>query len=164
MRQYLKYVFLTALVSLPFLGTSHSLGQQVTNVQETVYVISLPKQMQFITASPLQTASIISTTAVATTPVVVAPVPTPASGGCSQYLSLIEQYNWPVSTMVAICQAESGGNANAYNPSGCWGLFQLYGQDITDPAANIAAAYQIYLSQGLGAWSTYTSNAYEAYL
>ena len=66
--------------------------------------------------------------------------------------------------MYAIMQAESSCNPNAYNPSGCYGLFQLYGQDITDAAANIEAAYSIYLSQGLGAWSTYTSGAYLAYM
>lgn len=90
---------------------------------------------------------------------------TPANaGGCSAYLPLVEQYNWPVHTMMAIMQAESSCNPYAYNPSGCWGLFQLFGEDITDPAANVAAAYQIYLRQGLGAWSSWSSGIYEKYL
>lgn len=101
----------------------------------------------------------------ATPPAAVA-VPTSVTSvtGCSGYLPLIQQYNWPVSVMYAIMQAESSCNPYAYNPSGCYGLFQLYGQDITDPAQNIAAAYQIYLSQGLSAWSTYTSGVYLQYL
>lgn len=90
-------------------------------------------------------------------------VPTPSTG-CSSYLSLVEQYDWPVDTMMAIMQAESSCNPDAYNPSGCWGLFQLYNQDITDPAENIAGAYQIYVTQGLTAWSSYTSGAYLQYL
>ena len=65
---------------------------------------------------------------------------------------------------MAIMQAESSCNPDAYNPSGCYGLFQLYNQDITDPAANIAAAYLIYETQGLTAWSSYSSGAYSQYL
>lgn len=90
-------------------------------------------------------------------------VPTPSTG-CGGYLPLIEQYNWPVSTMYAIMQAESGCNPYAYNPSGCYGLFQLYHQDITDPASNIAAAYRIYLSQGLNAWQSWSTGTYLHYL
>jgi colicin import membrane protein len=119
MRQYLKYVFLTALISLPFLGTSHSPGQQVTNVQETVYTISLPKQMQFIAASSLKTVPTLDTVAVATTPVVVAPAPAPA----------------PPATTVSGCgdnsyahyiyETESGCSLTAVNASsGDYGLGQ----------------------------------------
>lgn len=92
-----------------------------------------------------------------------APQPIQEPTGCAVYLPLVEQYNWPVATMMAIMQAESSCNPQAYNPSGCYGLFQLYNEDITDPAGNVAAAYQIYLRQGLGAWSTYTSGAYLNY-
>jgi soluble lytic murein transglycosylase-like protein len=96
-------------------------------------------------------------------PVTPPPAPTyPTS--CAAYLPLVEQYNWPVSTMMAIMQAESSCNPYAYNPSGCWGLFQLFGENITDPAANVAAAYQIYLRQGLGAWQSWSSGAYYKFL
>lgn len=92
------------------------------------------------------------------------------SGNCAQYTSLFEQYNWPVATMMAIMHAESGCNPNAISPTNDYGLMQihdglaLYGQQIFDPAFNISIAYQKYTSQGLHAWSTYTSGAYEKYL
>lgn len=99
------------------------------------------------------------------TPAVTPPTSTPTySTDCSAYLSLVEQYSWPVNTMMAIMQAESSCNPVAYNPTGCYGLFQLFGQDITDPAANIAAAYIIYVTQGLTAWSSYTDGHYLAFL
>ena len=102
----------------------------------------------------------------ATPPAAVA-VPTSVTSvtGCSGYLPLIQQYNWPVNTMVAICEAESGGNPYAYNPSGCYGLFQINGYGaVYNPAQNIADAYQKYLSQGLNAWTTYSDGAYLQYL
>ena len=81
--------------------------------------------------------------------------------------------DWPVDTMAAICQAESGGNASVVNPSGCCvGLGQVNvfahtqysAADMTDPAKNAAASHAIWQSQGLSAWETYTSGAYRQYL
>lgn len=99
------------------------------------------------------------------------------TGGCQQYLSLVSQYNWNVSTAMAIMQAESTDNgipcdsqavSNAdINPDGVsdFGLFQLHGVDILDPAQNVAYAYyHKYLTQGWEAWSTYNSGKYEQYL
>ena len=76
--------------------------------------------------------------------------------------------------MAAIALAESGGNSTARNPSGATGLWQIlvpvhgdlisrYG-DPTDPQANAKEAVSIEKSQGLGAWTTYTSGAYQRYL
>ena len=72
MRRYLKLVALTALISIPFLGTSPSLEQQVFSEQQTVSVaISPPKQAQVLTVSPLKPVSTLSTQPVSTyTPVV----------------------------------------------------------------------------------------------
>ncbi len=75
--------------------------------------------------------------------------------------------------MAAICQAESGGNASAVNPSGCGvGLGQVNvfahtqysAADMMDPSANADASYAIYQSQGLTAWEAYTNGAYRQYL
>lgn len=95
-----------------------------------------------------------------------------ASGECTQYASIFEQYSWNAQIAMAICQAESGGNPNppsnaAINYDGVsdYGLMQLHGIDITDPAANIAYAYyHKYLTQGWGAWSTYSSGEYLKFL
>ena len=98
-----------------------------------------------------------------------APVAVLASVHCTAYSGLISQYNWPVATMTAICQAESGGNPNAVSPLNYdglrdYGLFQIHGEAILDPAANVARAYGKYTSQGLGAWSVYNNGRYLSYL
>jgi hypothetical protein len=75
------------------------------------------------------------------------------------------------STMAAIALAESGGNPNARNPEGpehAEGLWQIKGQIVKgnpfDPEVSAANAVAKYNSQGLGAWSTYSSGAYKQYL
>lgn len=71
-------------------------------------------------------------------------------------------------TMAAIAEAESGGNSDARNPSGASGLWQILGNPFPgnpfDPATNARMAVAKYKSQGLGAWVTYTSGAYKAYM
>lgn len=86
--------------------------------------------------------------------------------------------------MAAIAMAESGGNPNAHNvipPDNSYGLWQInmigsmgpgrrkeYGissnDELFNPAVNARAAAKILSSQGLSAWSTYTSGAYKKYL
>ncbi len=80
--------------------------------------------------------------------------------------------------MAAIAMAESGGIAGNTNPTDnsgtqtSWGLWQIsdgthgwsYGGDPYDPVTNAKAAVMKYHSQGLGAWGTYTSGAYQQYL
>ena len=70
--------------------------------------------------------------------------------------------------MAAIAEAESGGNPTAHNPSGASGLWQILGVpfpgNVYDPLTNARMAVAKYLSQGLGAWTTYTSGAYKQYL
>lgn len=73
--------------------------------------------------------------------------------------------------MAAIAEAESGGCSTAYNPSGATGLWQILGavnpadqNSLTDPAVNAREAVLKYQSQGLTAWTTYTSGAYKQYL
>jgi hypothetical protein len=74
-------------------------------------------------------------------------------------------------TMAAIAEAESGGCSTAYNASGATGLWQILGAvdpsdqaNLTDPATNAKEAVLKYKDQGLGAWVTYTSGAYKAYM
>jgi len=112
----------------------------------------------------------------AVTPAVATPIAQPvvylASYRCAAYQGYFEQYDWSVDTAMAICEAESSGNPYAVsngdiNPDGVpdYGLMQLHGVDIIDPAANISYAYyHKYLTQGWEAWSTYNSGAYTKYL
>ena len=89
-----------------------------------------------------------------------------------------------IPTMTAIALAESSGNTQAFNPIGpdkSFGLFQVnmhgglgparmkqFGlrseQELFDPTVNARAAKQILGSQGLGAWTTYTSGKYKEFL
>ena len=90
--------------------------------------------------------------------------------------------------MAAISLAESGGNPMAHNPrypDNSYGLFQVnmldepgymlgaerrgrYGlrsnDELFDPMTNLKAAKDIYDSQGLGAWSVFTSGAYKRHM
>lgn len=76
------------------------------------------------------------------------------SGNCEQYRPLIAQYAWNVDTMVAICNAESGGVPTKANWTdshatckGSFGLFQISCDRgiLYDPTANIAAAWSKYI-------------------
>lgn len=70
--------------------------------------------------------------------------------------------------MAAIAEAESSGNSQAQNPSGATGLWQILGNPFPgnafDPLTNAKMAVAKYRSQGLGAWTTYTSGAYKQFL
>jgi hypothetical protein len=85
-----------------------------------------------------------------------------------------------VNDMVGIAYAESGGNPNAHNskpPDDSYGLWQInmigklgaprrkqFGitsnAQLLDPATNAKAAYIVFKSQGLDAWSTYKNGEY----
>lgn len=79
-------------------------------------------------------------------------------------------------TAVAVALAESGGNADAYNPEilagapngqGSFGLWQIYlgdhpefsGQNLYDPQTNANAAFSIYRRAGnsFSPWATFNS-------
>jgi Lysozyme like domain len=70
--------------------------------------------------------------------------------------------------MASIAMAESAGNPNAHNASGATGLWQILGNPFAgnayDPLTNARMAVAKYKSQGLGAWTTYTSGAYKPFL
>lgn len=76
-------------------------------------------------------------------------------------------------TMAAIAMAESGGKVAAQNASGAAGLWQILPSAhpqynvprlLSDPLYNAQAAVAVEKSQGLGAWATYTSGAYKAFV
>jgi len=93
-----------------------------------------------------------------------------------------------IPTMVAIAMAESRGDSEAHNPEypdNSFGLWQInmldepgyylgaerrqkYGlssnEQLKDPLTNAKAAFDILNSQGLGAWSVYTSGTYKDFL
>lgn len=100
---------------------------------------------------------------------VITPEPTQVPQGCAAYVPLLQQYNWDISIMAAVMQAESNCNPNAASPPNYdglrdYGLMQLHGQEIYDPSTNVAHAYAIWQRQGYHAWSTYSSGAYLKYL
>lgn len=79
--------------------------------------------------------------------------------------------------MAAIAEAESGGNTDALNPhdnngtQSSYGLWQISNGTHTppspgwaDPATNAKLAIGKLDSQGVGAWGTYNSGAYRAYV
>lgn len=81
--------------------------------------------------------------------------------------------------MAAIASAESGSGTNLYGdyengqPTSIgwwqihnvnWSTLGVNEQELLDPATNAWAAVQIWKSQGLGAWTTFTNGAYEKYL
>lgn len=73
--------------------------------------------------------------------------------------------------MAAIALAESGGNPSRINSEGpehAEGLWQIKGQIVKgnplDPNVSAQNAVAKLSSQGLGAWTTYTSGAYKQYL
>lgn len=81
------------------------------------------------------------------------------------------------SLMAAIALAESGGRPNATNPTDnngtqtSWGLWQIStgthaepSPNWNNPVVNAQLAIGKLNSQGLGAWGTYDSGAYKAYL
>lgn len=58
------------------------------------------------------------------------------------------------------CDSGAIGTAS-YDGVKDYGLFQLHGIDILDPAQNVAYAYQHkYLTQGWHAWSSYNNGSY----
>lgn len=74
-------------------------------------------------------------------------------------------------TMVAIAGAESSYNKDADNgiAAGLWQVnyrahTQWSASQLKDPETNAGAAAQVYKSQGLGAWTTYTNGAYKRFI
>lgn len=170
MKQLLKCLILVSLIATLCSLPAHTGPPK----PKTEAKLTSPKSVA--KAAPAVAAT---TPAVAAAPIQAAPAPavvvppTPVSDaiGWQTYVPLIKQYNWPVSTAVAIMRAESGGDPGAVSPLNRdglrdYGLMQLHGIDILNPAENVAYAYyHKYLpAGGFTPWSTYKDGAYIKYL
>lgn len=81
------------------------------------------------------------------------------SGNCESYRPLVQKYfgQYTASAMTTMSK-ESGCNPNAVSPTNDHGLFQLNGQPIYDPEANIRIAYAKFVSPRRGTspnWSAW---------
>lgn len=92
-------------------------------------------------------------------PRVTQPRPPPAAvsgvAGVEQWRDEVAAYgDWDVDLMLRIMGCESGGRANADNPSStASGLFQILGGPY-DPVANIALAHSMWSTRGTQPWNS----------
>lgn len=81
------------------------------------------------------------------------------SGNCETYRPLVQKYFGSATpAAMVVMQKESGCNPNAVSPTNDHGLFQLNGQPVYDPEANIRIAYGKYVSPRRGTnpnWSAW---------
>ncbi len=81
------------------------------------------------------------------------------SGNCESYRGLVQKYFGDATpAAMIVMQKESGCNPNAVSPTNDHGLFQLNGQPVYDPEANIRIAYAKYVSPRRGTnpnWSAW---------
>lgn len=94
-------------------------------------------------------------------------LPTTSASGCEKYRNIIAKYKWNVDVAIAVCNAESSGNADTSNLNdyhsfancrGSFGLFQIncsHGR-VYDPEKNIAIAAKMYEASGWRPWSATT--------
>lgn len=87
------------------------------------------------------------------------PAAVAVGGGCEAYRPLVQKYFGSATPAAMITmQKESGCNPNAVSPTNDHGLFQLNGQPVYDPEANIRIAYAKYVSPRRGTnpnWSAW---------
>jgi hypothetical protein len=105
--------------------------------------------------------------AVTETKTVAAKPVTPNPSGCEKYRDLIDNYSWNVDVAIAVCNAESSGNANTSNLNdyhsfancrGSFGLFQIncsHGR-VYDPVKNVQIAAAMYEASAWKPWSSTT--------
>lgn len=75
---------------------------------------------------------------------------------------LVCSYSWPCEEALRVIECESGGRADAYNPTDSIGLFQIHypshydkverREDLFDPTINVAVAWSIYADSGWIPW------------
>lgn len=80
-----------------------------------------------------------------------------------QWRGLVSEFAWDVEIALCLMGHESGGNPNAYNPSGASGLMQVLASwadnfgvtpaDLFDPRVNLTIAAALYADGGWGHWS-----------
>lgn len=79
-----------------------------------------------------------------------------------------------LATAVAVALAESGGDPQAFNPEGSYGLWQIYvnahpefaNDNLYDPATNAADAFQVYRNAGFNftPWSAFKNGSYAQFM
>lgn len=81
------------------------------------------------------------------------------AGNCETYRPLVQKYFGSATpAAMIVMQKESGCNPNAVSPTNDHGLFQLNGQPVYEPEANIRIAYAKYVSPRRGTnpnWSAW---------
>ncbi len=143
---------------------------QAANVEQarksaTEDIATLQEKTPEPQVSPSETAVNVQTSAKASEP---EPQPKVTQAtGCEKYRDIIDNYSWNVNTAIAVCNAESSGNANTSNLNdyhsfagcrGSFGLFQIncsHGK-VYDPVENIRIAAAMYQASGWKPWSATT--------
>lgn len=164
-----KRAYLNLVIALPVIATISvlSLSSLPEPIPTTSKVPVCPSSA-FCGHAPTENTVVLGPTMPATPPPtpqppVATPKPKKAlalSPGVEQWRSIVAEYDWPVDQALAIMKCESGGNPNSVSRTNDHGLMQinkglaLYGEQIYDPAFNIAIAYKFYYSQrGWQPWS-----------
>lgn len=79
------------------------------------------------------------------------PAAVAVGGGCESYRPLVQKYFGSATSAAMITMTkESGCDPNAVSPTNDHGLFQLNGQPVYDPEANIRIAYAKFVSPRRG--------------
>ncbi len=174
--KYIIVVLLSALFASLMAQTAPALTKSAVHndsiVKTTAYTAPTTKSVQpqpEKQKAPVKHGGVGTTSKQKLTTPPAKPRPQVVLTGCSSYRADFNQYNWNVNVAEAICEAESNGNPNAISPPNYdglrdYGLMQLHGEPILNPASNIAAAYQKYQMQGWEAWTTYNTGRYLSYL
>jgi hypothetical protein len=129
---------------------------------------TLPKEQEKVQTNQPEVVEpeIVVATQEAVKPVEPAPQVTEASG-CEKYRNIIAQYSWNVDVAIAVCNAESSGNAQTSNMSDyhafadCWGSYGLFQINcargiVHDPVENIRIAASMWQASGWAPWSATT--------
>jgi hypothetical protein len=92
--------------------------------------------------------------------------------GAAQILNGFVRPRWDATTMVAIAGAESSWRTDAISPTNDYGVWQINASawpelfanyNWWDPRDNAHMMNHVWSLQGYGAWTTYTSGAYQQY-
>lgn len=179
MKATIKMIFLIAFSVLAFTITPNvqrTTSDNSTHIESVA--IAAAEEMPPETAEPLETAEIapqtkdpdppVADNTKSEDPTAPAQVITNDTQPCENFRPMLEKYDWPVSIMLNIMDAETAGSVNGMcDPNatnmephyingevycyGSHGLFQISCHDgvVKDPAENIRIAHEKYVSQGV---------------
>jgi len=96
----------------------------------------------------------VATTVPSTTTTTLTPIETVQyPENCYAYVPILEQYDWPLAGAMRTMYEESRCNPNAVSATDDHGLFQIHGEEIYDPEANIQRAYEKYADGRRGSFN-----------